>query len=189
MQSAEYSALGISTLTTSGSSALTPSQSLVTTPITPFLTSTIFLDEKGSTIAGTSVTSIIGPVSATSTQTSTSRAVQSSSSSATAAPAAHGSNRMSGGAIAGVVVGVIAISCITIIVSLFLWQRHKRSSKMSSAVMQPGTSQDHIHEKEAAPGHYYRDRAEAPHDNVRYEISGQSRRAEIGAGDRRPEMA
>lgn len=95
---------------------------------------------------------------------------------------------MSGGAIAGVVVGVIAISCVTIIVLLFLWQRHKRSSKMSSAVMQPGTSQDHMNEKEAARGHY-RDRAEVPHDNVRYEISGQSRRAEIGAGDRRPEMA
>ena len=95
---------------------------------------------------------------------------------------------MSGGAIAGVVVGVIAISCVTIIVSLFLWQRHNRSSKMSSAVMQPGTSQYHINDKEAARGHY-RDRAEAPHDNVRYEMSGQSGRAEIGAGDRRPEMA
>ena len=182
MQSAEYSALGISTLATSGSSSLTQFQSLVTTPVTPFLTSTIFLDEKGNTIAGTSVASITGPVSATSTRASTSIALQSSSSSATAAPAAHGSNRMSGGSIAGVVVGVIAISCLTIIVSLFLWQRHKRSSKM-----QPGTSQDHIDEKEAAWGHH-RGRAEAPHDNVRYEMSGQSRRAEIAAGDMRPEM-
>ena len=89
---------------------------------------------------------------------------------------------MSGGAIAGVVVGVIAISCLTIIVLLFLWQRHKRSSKM-----QLGMSQDHMNEKEAARGHH-RARAEAPHDNVRYEMSGQSRRAEIEAGDMRPEM-